>query len=167
MIIRESPRREAGGLESWGTGQSESRANGVSRVTSTVGLVPWKPGQSGNPKGGSAKQSQRKRLREALDTILESVPPESLLQQIPNEIIESLPTNVTLAEIIALRVALIAATAKKPEAVLAAAQLILNAQERPSNARPPRLAPKPPILPSTEDRRRSIAEQLGIVHDEE
>ena len=132
-------------------------------MASTVGLCkPWKPGQSGNPGGGSAKRERKKRLRQAIDTVLESTPPESLLRHIPNEIREMLPRDVTFAEIIALRVAMVAATAAKPETILAAGQLILNAQEKPSPHDPPRHEPKAPILPSTEDRRRAIAQQLGL-----
>jgi hypothetical protein len=137
-------------------------------VASTVGLcAPWKPGQSGNPGGGSAKRARKKRLRQAIDTVLESTPPESLLRHIPNEIREMLPRDVTFAEIIALRVTMVAATATKPETILAAGQLILNAQEKPSPHDPPGHKPKPPILPSTEERRRAVAQQLGLVLETE
>jgi hypothetical protein len=132
-------------------------------VASTVGLrAPWKPGQSGNPRGGSAKRGRKKLLREAMETILESTPPESLLRHVPDEIREMLPADVTFAEIIALRVTMVAATANKPETILAAAQLILNAQQKPNPHDPPGHKPKPPILPSTEARRRAVAEQLGL-----
>ena len=132
-------------------------------MASTVGLcAPWKPGQSGNPGGGSAKRERKKRLRQAIDAILESTPPESLLRHIPNEIREMLPRDVTFAEIIALRVTMVAATATKPEMILAAGQLLLNDQEKPSPHDPPGHKPKPPILPATEDRRRALAQQLGL-----
>jgi hypothetical protein len=132
-------------------------------VASTVGLcAPWKPGQSGNPGGGSAKRGRKKRLRQAIDTILESTPPESRVRHVPDEIRAMLPADVTFAEIIALRVTMVAATATEPHSILAAGQLILNAQEKPSPHDPPGHKPKPPILPSTEDRRRAVAEQLGL-----
>lgn len=128
---------------------------------STEGLcVPWKPGQSGNPRGGSAKASRKKRLREAMESILASCPPEALMDRIPPGIRETLPGGITFAELIALRVAMIAASAEKPETVLSAGQLILNAQEK--GAPPPPAPRRPPILPSTEERRRAVAEQLGI-----
>jgi hypothetical protein len=57
---------------------------------------------------------------------------------------------------------MVAATATKPETILAAGQLILSAQQKPSPHDPPGHKPKPPILPSTEDRRRAVAQQLGL-----
>ena len=102
-----------------------------------------------------------------MEAILESTPPESLLRLLPDDVRDMLPADVTFAEIIALRVTMVAATAPKPESILAAGQLILNAQEKSNPNDPPPHKLKPPILPSTEDRRRAIAQQLGLELDAE
>jgi hypothetical protein len=135
-------------------------------VASTVGLIPWKPGQAPNPRGSSAKVRRRKLLRESLDLILGSIPPEALLKHIPEDIRDALPKSFTFADLIAMRVVLVAATANEPRHVLEAGKLILGAQEKGQGV-PPAHKPKPPILPSTEDRRRAIAQQLGLDIDAE
>ena len=128
--------------------------------------APWKPGESGNPNGSSAKAGRRRELREALDAILGSVPPAALLDLIPEDVRALLPVRVTFAGVIALRVALIAATAKKPETILAAGRLILDAQSKSDSRGTPAKA-EPPILPSTEERRLAIARQLGLDDDQD
>lgn len=110
-------------------------------------------------------QKDIQELRKAMDTILGSTPPEALIQRIPDEIRETLPADLTFAGLIALRVTLVASTAEKPEHVIQAAKLILDAQEKGHN-RPPGHLPKPPILPSTEDQRRAFARELGVSLDE-
>lgn len=126
--------------------------------------APWKPGESGNPKGSSAKAGRRRELREALNAILGSVPPDVLLNRIPDDLRDLLPAGFTFAEIIALRVALVAAAATKPEAILAAAHLILDAQAKP-DIHAGHFQLKEPKLPTTEERRLAIARQLGLEDD--
>jgi hypothetical protein len=136
-------------------------------VSSTGKLkAPWKPGESGNPKGSSAKAGRRRELREALDAILGSVPPAALLDQIPEDVRALLPAHVTFAEIITLRVVSVAATATKPETILAAGRLILDAQSKWDSSGTPARA-EPPRLPTTEERRLAIARQLGLEDDQD
>jgi hypothetical protein len=136
-------------------------------VASTVGLkAPWKRGQTGNAKGSSAKARRRRELREALNLILGSVPPAALFDRMPDDVRELLRDRTTFAEIIALRVVLIAASATKPETILAAGRLILYAQEKRNPNEPPRHN-KRPRLPSTEKRRQAIAVQLGLEADQD
>ena len=124
-------------------------------------LTPWKKGQSGNPNGHSKGRRRAKRLREALDTMLaEEVPPEILAQVDPG-MLETLPENMTFAELVALRVALLASTAKKPEHILAASNMILGFQQKPDQV-PPHERPKPPTLPATEEQRQAVMLELGI-----
>lgn len=135
---------------------------GASAVAGAVGnLVPWKPGQSGNPAGHSKARRQAKRLRQALDVMLEQEIPPGMLDGMPDEITESLPPDVTFAELIALRITWVAAISKTPSEILAAANMILSAQAKPDAfVEPPKT--EPPRLPSTEERRQSVAEQLGV-----
>ena len=128
-------------------------------------LTPWKPGQTGNPDGHSRKRRQAKKLREALDIVLESSVPDELLDTIPDDVRAILPENMTFAEIIALRVAIVAARASNPAEILSAANLIMGAQSKPDYGIPPQ-AIEPPKLESTEERRQAIADQLGLSDDE-
>lgn len=132
----------------------------------TRNLVKWKPGQSGNPAGHSKGRRRAKRLREALDTILEQDVPEEYLERIDERTRASLPDGVTFSEIIALRLALIAATGSRPGDILAASSLILGAQAKPDDQAPPKKI-GPPRLPSTEERRRAVASQLGLDPEDE
>jgi hypothetical protein len=124
-------------------------------------IAPWKPGETGNPKGHSAGRRKAKKLREALDIILEGDVPDVLLQELPAELLEAIPDDVTFAEIIAMRVAIVGARAQKTDQILSAANLILGAQTKPDLFSKP-VDRTPPVLPSTEERRQSIAEQLGL-----
>lgn len=58
---------------------------GGSSDRSTAGLVPWKPGQSGNPKGGSRKRTLRQRLNEALNTKLPPRVADRILEELGRE----------------------------------------------------------------------------------
>ena len=49
-------------------------------------LIPWKPGESGNPRGHSEKRRAQKRLRQALDAMLENEIPLEMLEQIDERI---------------------------------------------------------------------------------
>lgn len=126
-------------------------------------LLPfrWVPGQSGNPGGASAKRRQARRLREALDTILGDEAPDWLIGRLPPELAADCPPGVTFAELVALRLVWAASTATKPSEVLAAAQLIIAAQAKP-DALATREAAGPPKLDTTEERRRQVADQLGV-----
>jgi hypothetical protein len=127
-------------------------------------VAPWKPGESGNRRGNSEKRRRATKLREALDTILEGDAPEVLLRGLPAELVAVMPEGVTFAELIAMRVAIVGARSSDTATILAAANLILGAQTKPDPFAKPE--PKtPPILPSTEERRQSIADQLGLNGD--
>jgi len=128
-------------------------------------ITRFRPGQSGNPRGGSEKLRRRRRLREALDAILADEIPEELLTRVSPEVRALLPDGVTFAEMQALRLAMIAATGK-PGEVLAATAQILGAQAKPDREAP-QAKPEPPRLPPTEERRRDVAAQLGVDLDSE
>lgn len=122
----------------------------------------WAPGHSGNANGYSEGRRQARRLRQALDVILgEELPPAWLVDRLPEDVRAACPPGVTFAELIALRLVWAAATATKPAAVIAAAQLILQAQGKP-DAMDPAPAAGPPVLEASEDRRRDVAAQLGV-----
>ncbi len=93
----------------------------------------------------------------------EQVPPE-ILAQIDPGMLETLPEGMTFAELVALRVTLLAATAKKPEHILGAANMILGFQAKPDPTIPPN-KPEPPRLPPTEERRKAVADQLGVTDE--
>jgi len=126
-------------------------------------ILPWRwaPGQSGNPGGASVKRRQARRLRQALDVILADEAPAWLLGRLPPELAADCPPGVTFAELVALRLVWTAATAHHPQIILAAARMIVDAQAKPDTleAREPK---RPPTLPSTEERRQAVAEQLGV-----
>lgn len=126
-------------------------------------LLPyrWTPGQSGNPAGASAKRRQARRLREALDTILADEVPDWLVGTLPDPLRADCPPGMTFAEMVALRLVWAASTANKPATVLAAAQLIVAAQAKP-DAMAPRETVAPPKLETTEERRKAVADQLGV-----
>lgn len=126
-------------------------------------LLPfrWVPGQSGNPAGSSEARRAARRLRQALDAVLADGVPDWLTARLPPEITNDLPADVTYSEIIAARLVWAATTARDPKLVLEAARLIIAAQAKP-DAMEQREAPAPPKLPTTEDRRRAVAEQLGV-----
>lgn len=121
----------------------------------------WQPGQSGNPRGYSEKRRKAKRLRRALDAILEQDAPEDWLFSIPERIAQIIPPDVTLAELIAVRAVLIAGTAVEDSAALAAIKVILQATGSPDAAAPPERKGAP-VLAASDERRRQVAEQLGI-----
>jgi len=123
---------------------------------------PWKPGETGNPGGYSNGRRVATKLRTALDVILENEVPETLLLELPPDMADLLPPGITFAELIALRVVILAARAPKLEQIIASAALILSAQARPDMMAPPDER-TPPMLPTTEARRLAIAEQLGLV----
>lgn len=126
-------------------------------------LLPyrWAPGQSGNPGGWSANRRAARRLRQALDAVLADGVPDWLLSRLPPELLADCPPGITFAEMIALRLVWEASTASKPQTVLEAARLIVAAQAKP-DALEAREAKRPPKLEATDDRRRSVAEQLGV-----
>ena len=121
----------------------------------------WQPGESGNPKGHSEQRRRAKRLRRAVDAILEQPAPSEWLQRVPSEIARILPPDCTIAEIVAVRGALIATTALDDKDALAAMRTILAATAKPDQAAPVERGGAP-VLPSTEERRRAIALELGL-----
>lgn len=121
----------------------------------------WQPGESGNPRGHSEQRRRAKRLRRAVDAILEQTAPAEWLAAVPAKLAAILPPDVTVAEIIALRAALIAGTAPEDGDALAAMRVILSSSAKPDQTAPD-VREGPPVLPSTEERRRAVAEQLGI-----
>ena len=123
---------------------------------------PWKPGETGNPAGYSNGRRTATKLRNALDIMLEQAVPDELLVEMPPEMAALLPDGITFAELIALRVVILASRAPKLEQIISSASLILNAQARPDMMAPPDER-TPPMLPTTEARRLAIAEQLGLV----
>ena len=127
----------------------------------------WQPGQSGNPRGYSEKRRKAKRLRRALDAILEQQAPEDWLFSVPERIAQIIPPDVTMAELIAVRAVLIAGTATDDGAALAAIRVILQATGTPDGAAPPERRGAP-VLAASDERRRQVAQQLGIdLEDEE
>ena len=125
-------------------------------------LVPWKPGQSGNPRGHSEARRRAKRLREAMDSILEQEIPREWIENLDERVRAVLPADdLSWSELIALRVTIIAATARDPQDILRAASMILGAQAKPDEQLPP-VKPQPPQLPATDERRREVAQQLGV-----
>jgi len=129
-------------------------------------LIKWQPGQSGNPAGHSKARRSAKRLREALDVLLEQELPTDLLESIPEALRQSLPDGFTFAEMIALRLTLIASSGTRYVDVLQAAGLILNAQDKPDKLAPAAKL-EAPRLPTTEERRQAVAIQLGLDPDDE
>lgn len=121
----------------------------------------WRPGQTGNPKGGSKGRRQAKRLRLAVDAILEQTAPEEWLACVPKHVAAILPPDCTIAEIIAVRAALIAGTASENGDALGAMRTILAATQKPDQAAPVPVGGDPK-LPGTEERRAAIAKQLGL-----
>ena len=65
----------------------------------------WKPGQSGNPSGHSKGRRQAKRLRRAVDAVLEQEIPDEWLEQLDDRVLAVLPPDTTFAEVIAVRLA--------------------------------------------------------------
>lgn len=129
-------------------------------------LVPWKPGQSGNPKGYSEGRRKAKRLREALDALLEEGIPPELLDQLDSKTLELLPEGITFAELLALRAVMIGGFSRDHGDVLAAVRSIFAATEKPDPiGKPP--TREAPVLPTTEERRSAVLEQLGITEDDE
>jgi hypothetical protein len=126
-------------------------------------LIPyrWAPGQSGNPTGGTAKRRAAKRLREALDQVLGGEVPEWLLSRLPPELVDDCPPGTSFAELVALRLVWLASMAQNPSQLLSAAAMILSSTAKPDALARPEAA-GPPILPTTDERRRDIARQLGI-----
>jgi len=121
----------------------------------------WQPGESGNPRGHSANRRQAKRLRRALDVVLEQELPPEWLEQLDDRVREVLPPDTTFAELVAVRLALIAGTSRDALEVLGAARVILGATQKPDQAAPPSKLGDP-VLPGTEERRAAIAKQLGL-----
>lgn len=76
-------------------------------MRNTSGLIPWKPGQSGNPRGGSARKRRQKRLREAMLDAINSGVPAKIVKRLEGEGI-GLPDTPELlaADIIAIRTVL-------------------------------------------------------------
>lgn len=131
-------------------------------------LVPfqWLPGTSGNPKGQSEARRRARRLREALDELLALDIPGRLLEQIDPDVLEMLPGDLSFAELLSLRLVMIAATARDAGDSLAAIRLVQNATQAPDPiGKPP--SRFPPVLLSTEERRRSVLEQLGFLDDDQ
>ncbi len=124
--------------------------------------APWKPGEPGNPNGYSKGRRTATKLRQALDLILEQPVPPTLLAPLPDEVLDTLPDSVTFAELIALRVVIVGATAPKIEQILNAATMIMTAQAR-LDISPDLVQRLPPVLLGTEERRLAVAEQLGLV----
>jgi len=120
---------------------------------------PWIPGQSGNPTGSSAGRRRATRLRQAFDDLLAVPIPEDIELDLPEGV--ELPEGTTFAELIALRVIMVAARTPKVGDILAAAAMVLASTAKPDMALPPAVW-KTPILPATEERRLAIAEQLGL-----
>ncbi len=122
-------------------------------------LVPIPKGKTGNPGGSSKKQRRKLAFRRALESIADSPVPDVWMARLDPELVETLPPDITWAELVMLRAVLVGATSTKAPEILAAANLIMATQEdRPEP--PPKL--KPPILESTEEQRKAIAEELGI-----
>ena len=70
-------------------------------------MPAWKPGQSGNPKGGSKKARARKLLREAVREALEKDVPEELRETLRGVLGADL-IGETVCEVIAARLAAMA-----------------------------------------------------------
>lgn len=126
-------------------------------------LVPFKPGQSGNPKGSSKKQRRALRMKEALTAVMESAVPDVILEQLDDRLREMLPDDMTFAELSAIRVALIAGGNGSPGEILAAANLLVANESKTKEVETAVKAP--PKLPSTEERRSSVAAQLGVTDE--
>jgi hypothetical protein len=124
-------------------------------------VAPWPPGTTGNPNGYSEGRRKATRLREALDVMLEDEIPELLLDSIPEEMQAIIPPGITYAEFVAMRVLMVATRSDRPETILGASNLLLNATAKPDHFAPPPQR-TPPLLPSTEERRAAIASQLGL-----
>lgn len=137
-------------------------------------LLPfrWQPGQSGNPAGSSARARQARRLRSALDLLLaEAAPPWLIhelqeLDDLPGDVLEELPPDTTIAEVIALRLTLVASLSPEPRRVLDAAALILRSTAKGDPLEPVDPVARVPELPTTDERRRAMARQLGLEVDD-
>jgi hypothetical protein len=124
-------------------------------------LPPWASGQTGNPRGGSQKVRDRKRARQWIETLSEESIPDDLLTQLRATspvFADLLPKGVTFGFAEALRLHIIAIMGKPSETL--AAMAILD-QIIPAHRAPPEQL-EPPLLPTTEERRRAMAAELGI-----
>jgi hypothetical protein len=125
----------------------------------TSGLVPFKG--SGNPGGGSKRRTTRKQVRGWIESIAEAEIPPNLLDVIRDKqpaFYGLLPPGVTFGFAEALRLHIIAVCGK-PAETLAALALVDKIIPEPS--RPP--APiEPALMPSTEELRQAMAEELGV-----
>lgn len=121
----------------------------------------WKPGQSGNPTGGSKSRRQAKRLRRAVDAVLEQQIPDEWLETIDARVLAVLPPDTTFAEVIAVRLALAATHGRDISDILGSVRTILMATEKPDQAEPSTVLGNP-VMPGTEERRAAIAKQLGL-----
>lgn len=98
-------------------------------------LTPWKPGQPGNPKGGSRKVRTRMLLRELFaEKLGEALPPavQEKLAQLSDgdrEHAEQQIAALTYGDLIASRVALTAATGE-PQASAKAIDQILSGEPK-------------------------------------
>jgi Family of unknown function (DUF5681) len=70
-------------------------------------LTPWKPGQPGNPRGGSKKQRAKKLLREAVADALQTEVPEEIREKLKAALGADL-VGSTMVEVIASRLAVLA-----------------------------------------------------------
>lgn len=121
----------------------------------------WQPGQSGNPTGGSNSRRQAKRLRRAVDAVLEQQIPDEWLETIDARVLAVLPPDTTFAEVIAVRLALAATHGREISDILGSVRTILMATEKPDQAAPSTVLGDP-VMPGTEERRAAIARQLGL-----
>lgn len=126
--------------------------------------LPWVPGQSGNPKGHSEKRRKAKKLRQAFDELLALPIPDGLALELPAGL--ELPEGTTFAELIALRVIMVAARTPRVGDILSAASMVLASTAKPDITTPPPVW-QTPVLPTTEQRRQAIAEQLGLGEQED
>lgn len=121
----------------------------------------WQPGESGNPAGHSKARRQAKRLRRAVDAVLEQNIPDEWLEQIDERVLAVLPPDSTFAEVVAVRLALIATHGRESGDVLSAVRTLLVATEKADFSAAAPVSPEP-VMPSTEARRQAIARQLGL-----
>lgn len=89
----------------------------------------WKPGESGNPAGSSEKARSRRRLRDALGVLMANEAPDALKAALPDELLEMLPQDLTIAELQAFRVVMVGSLSKKPAEILEAARIVLNLEK--------------------------------------
>lgn len=120
----------------------------------------WKPGQSGNPAGSSAKSRRRKRIREAMALICEQRVPDVFIERLDLRIQEILPEDITFAEVIALRVTIMA-TLGDEERVLQATKLLNDMIEGVAEGPDPNTQPRVPKLPTTEEQRQAMLDWIS------